>query len=1067
MPTVVTEPPDQPLQPDGAKLGGWWHQDLASERIICDLCPRTCALKPGDRGFCFVRQNRDGQMVLDTYGRSTGFCIDPIEKKPLNHFYPGTSVLSFGTAGCNLACKFCQNWSISKSREVKQLSESATPPTIARAAHELGCRSVAFTYNDPIIWAEYAIDVARECAALGIKSVAVTAGYITEVARSAFFQAMDAANVDLKAFTEEFYQHLTLSHLQPVLDTLIWLKNETDVWFEITNLIIPQANDSEDELKRLCEWIVNHLGDEVPVHFSAFHPDFRLRDRGNTPLETLLSAHAIARHCGIRYAYVGNVNDVDHQSTYCPDCGSRVIERDWYQLGQYWLDGNRCVDCQCKIAGHFDSTPGNWGRKRLPVRISQFQQEPTPDSSLTAERQVTAMSTSQAPRAEPEIGKPTLSDDQKQAIFQGASEVVAESILGYRAELSDSSLAGSADQNVLGCFVTIKRKGRLRGCCGSLGAAEPLRQALVNSAVASATRDMRLPSISSSELPYLDLHISLLHSLKTVVGQAESRLSAVKVGTHGLQVAQGQARGLLLPSVATEHELTPEQFLQQVCMKANLPPTAWKDSSTQLATFEAVAFGDRIDQEVVDRMLGEHTPRFSSDELDRLALACGHNILSFLIGATPTYYLPNCPDGTVNALTLTLNLPGIPDPPRVSQMSIRPGLPLQSTLLDLSNMAARLVGENRISPEAVQQLRVGLLILHDPAMHGTLDSPDLEGFDVSQRALMIKEEDKSAWIFDPSGQPDDLLKQVVDDSRIVMPERTTVLSFEAASTDVPVMVVNIPKPQQGEDERPPAVAGTFYPDDPQELSQVVDKLLGDDTPSKSSWAAAMVPHAGLIYSGRIAAEVLRKIQIPDTVIVIGPKHTRLGVDWAAAPHDRWMLPGITVASDPALAKRLCEAIPRLQLDALAHKQEHAIEIELPLLARLAPQSRVVGLAIGPGNLAQCREFAKGLASAIGDQVDNTLLVISSDMNHFANDAETRRLDELALSAIERLDPEEAFKTVRDNNISMCGVIPAVMVMMTLQRLGKLRQCQRVDYATSADVSGDKSRVVGYAGMLFK
>ena len=273
------------LRADGTLSGGWWHDAPESGRIICDLCPRACSLKAGDRGFCFVRENLGGEMVLTTYGRSTGFCIDPIEKKPLNQFYPGTSVLSFGTAGCNLGCKFCQNWDISKSREVERLSEIATPEAIAAAAQQHGCRSVAFTYNDPVIWAEYAIDTARACHAVGVKTVAVTAGYITPEARRPFFEVMDAANVDLKGFTEDFYHHITYSHLQPVLDTLAWLKHESDVWFEITNLVIPQANDAMDEIRRMCDWILGHCGDEVPLHFTAFHPDFRMRDRPNTPHE--------------------------------------------------------------------------------------------------------------------------------------------------------------------------------------------------------------------------------------------------------------------------------------------------------------------------------------------------------------------------------------------------------------------------------------------------------------------------------------------------------------------------------------------------------------------------------------------------------------------------------------------------------------------------------------------------------------------------------------------------------------------------------------------------------------
>jgi pyruvate formate lyase activating enzyme len=367
---LVTAPTDDRLLPDGSKGGGWWHaQD--DGRIVCDLCPRACSLKAGDRGFCFVRQNLGGRMVLTTYGKSTGFCVDPIEKKPLNHFYPGTSVLSFGTAGCNLGCKFCQNWSISKSKEIEALSESAGPEQIAAAALELGSRSVAFTYNDPVLWAEYAVDTAKACRERGICAVVVTAGYITAEARATFFSAMDAANVDLKGFTEAFYQKYTLSHLQPVLDTLRWLKHESAVWFEITNLVIPEANDDRDDLKRMCDWLLENVGDVVPLHFTAFHPDFRLMDRPPTPPETLCAAREIALGTGLKYVYTGNVVDPRRQSTYCPGCGTLLIGRDWHSITAYRMVGNRCSRCGQEIAGRFDAAAGDWGQRRLPVRFGR------------------------------------------------------------------------------------------------------------------------------------------------------------------------------------------------------------------------------------------------------------------------------------------------------------------------------------------------------------------------------------------------------------------------------------------------------------------------------------------------------------------------------------------------------------------------------------------------------------------------------------------------------------------------------------------------------------------------
>lgn len=356
--------------------GRFWHEVENGARIHCDLCPRACVLKDGDRGFCFVRQNQGGEMILTTYGLSTGFCVDPVEKKPLNHFLPGTSVLSFGTAGCNLGCRFCQNWSISKSRETAMLSEQATPDEIAEAAAKLGCHSVAFTYNDPVIWAEYAIDAAHACHERGIKTIAVTAGYITPEARPEFYSVMDAANVDLKAFTEVFYQHLSLAHLEPVLDTLKWLKHETGVWFEVTNLIIPEENDSPEETARMCDWILSNLGCDVPVHFTAFHPDFKLMHRPPTPPATLAAAREQALKAGIKFAYVGNVYDVERQSTYCPACQAVLIERDWFELGVYRMKGSSCSFCGCEIAGVFDAYKGNWGRRRLPVVIDHDEVRP-------------------------------------------------------------------------------------------------------------------------------------------------------------------------------------------------------------------------------------------------------------------------------------------------------------------------------------------------------------------------------------------------------------------------------------------------------------------------------------------------------------------------------------------------------------------------------------------------------------------------------------------------------------------------------------------------------------------
>jgi pyruvate formate lyase activating enzyme len=347
----------------------YWHR-TEDGRVQCDVCPRACRLREGQRGFCFVRMRQGDEVVLTTYGRSSGYCVDPIEKKPLNHFLPGSPVLSFGTAGCNLGCRFCQNWDISKSRETDTLTDEAAPASIARAAAELGCRSVAFTYNDPVIFLEYAIDVADACREVGIKAVAVTAGYMSAAPRAEFYRHLDAANVDLKGFSGDFYHRVCLGKLDPVLETLLYIRHETGVWLEITNLLIPGVNDSDSEIDAMTGWVAGRLGPDTPVHFTAFHPDFKMLDRPPTPSATLTRARRIALDNGVRYAYTGNVHDPSGQSTRCHQCGELVIERDWYRLGAWRLTADgRCATCDTRLPGVFDGPPGTWGPRRLPVRL--------------------------------------------------------------------------------------------------------------------------------------------------------------------------------------------------------------------------------------------------------------------------------------------------------------------------------------------------------------------------------------------------------------------------------------------------------------------------------------------------------------------------------------------------------------------------------------------------------------------------------------------------------------------------------------------------------------------------
>ena len=357
-------------QPVEGIPGRYWHL-LEDGRVQCDVCPRYCKLHEGQRGLCFVRARQGDQMILTTYGRSSGFCIDPIEKKPLNHFLPGTPVLSFGTAGCNLTCKFCQNWDISKARDFDRVQDVAAPEMIADAAVQSGCRSVAFTYNDPVIFLEYAVDVARACRERGIKTVAVSAGYISPEPRTEFFRHMDAANIDLKGFTDGFYKNLCSGKLAPVLETLEYLKHETNVWFEITTLLIPGENDSPDEIEAESTWLMDRLGPDVPLHFTAFHPDWKLMDRPPTPPQTLRTARRIATNAGLRYVYTGNVHDPAGQATHCHACGTVLIGRDWYDITAWHLstDG-RCDKCGTRCDGVFDGIAGQWGPRRQRVRLA-------------------------------------------------------------------------------------------------------------------------------------------------------------------------------------------------------------------------------------------------------------------------------------------------------------------------------------------------------------------------------------------------------------------------------------------------------------------------------------------------------------------------------------------------------------------------------------------------------------------------------------------------------------------------------------------------------------------------
>ena len=664
----------------------------------------------------------------------------------------------------------------------------------------------------------------------------------------------------------------------------------------------------------------------------------------------------------------------------------------------------------------------------------------------------------------------SLSHQQQQGILRLACDSLFATIQG--SELTcDESVADAGEIPLLGAFVTVKRQGKLRGCCGFLGEGVRLFDAVVHAAQRTAREDPRFPPLSARELPFLDVDVWLLHNLQRITSSGEARREAVVIGKHGLQIALGAARGLLLPGVAVERQLDAEAFLQLVSLKAELPGRAWTEPDAELFTFEGRSIhgpaADYLQTEIEEKSpLFANFP-FSIQEKDLVALGdfCRRNLLALLGGQTPQYFAFGLADANVNGVSVSLLDANGVEFLQADRVSLRNNLPLQSTLYALVESLASALHRKQVTIAQLNGARAAVSIMNDPVVHGDLSDPDLRGIDPQVHMLLVCERKRMAGVFRPAASGKQLLAEAADSAKVTTPEVAQLISMPILSTAPELKIIHVPQAIHATTARQPAVAGKFFPAEPDELRDLVDACFPPTPAEALPWPAAMVPHAGLIYSGHIAADTLRRIRIPSTVIIIGPKHTPYGVEWAVAPHESWIIPGVSIAGDPALARRLADAIPGLELDSAAHAQEHAIEVELPFLARLAPRAKVVGIAIGGGNLSRCRQFAAGLTKVLQALPEQPLLLISSDMNHFAADAENRRLDEMALGALESLDTERFYNTIKDHQISMCGYLPAVIVMETLQRLGQLNRMQRVAYATSADVSQDTSRVVGYAGML--
>jgi AmmeMemoRadiSam system protein B/AmmeMemoRadiSam system protein A len=659
-----------------------------------------------------------------------------------------------------------------------------------------------------------------------------------------------------------------------------------------------------------------------------------------------------------------------------------------------------------------------------------------------------------------DVSEESYSEADRAKIHEVASRLVDVAVTG--GAVDPRQLLGElAMRPVAGVYVTLKRGETLRGCCGLQGNPMPLSDALAHSAERTAKHDPRMPAIDPAELPFLNLTVSILGSPRPIGVTGDDRIAAVNIGNHGLRIRMGNQVGLLLPSVARERNWNSRQFLDAVCRKAGLPPGAWRSDQAVVEIFDGIDFGGPLSGQDVN--VPEERAAVEPDQMEKLTAWVRDNLSALIAGATPCYYASGVVDTSVLGVVLQVTYDAAAPPVSWLQMVFRDGVPLQSTLFQLTQAAAE-----TLAPRGPHQnLQVRVAVLTSAIQHGLDTDADLRGLHPGRRAIVARDARRVSVCFDRDADPADLLKQAL----AAQPFRsgsTEVYSMVCDCVDATLAVSIGPQAVSGITTRPPGVAGTFYPAADVDREAVVDELLrGLPKVKQKRVAAAMVPHAGLRYSGRIAADVWRRIALPESVLIIGPKHTADGVDWAVAPHDVWQLS--STASLPGaveLAEQLAAAVPGMELDAAAHRREHGIEVQLPILYRLSPQTRVAAVAMSGGSLDELTAAAGSLATWLQGLDQPPLLIISSDMNHFADDAENRRRDRLALAMLEKNDPAGLLSVCAEENISMCGQLPAALVLLTLKKLGQKVAYEQIAYGTSADVTGDTSRVVGYAGVLF-
>lgn len=1039
------------------------------QRIRCLACGHRCLIGDGQRGICKVRFNDGGRLKVP-FGYVAGLQCDPVEKKPFFHVYPSSDALTFGMMGCDLHCSYCQNWVTSQAlRDASAVApiRPVSASELVELAHQEGARLVVSSYNEPLITAEWGVAVFKEATAAGLACAFVSNGNATPEVLDFLKPWIVSYKIDLKTFNDHNYR--TLGGTLENITNTVRMVHERGLWLEVVTLVIPGFNDDKDELRQIADFLAS-VNPDIPWHVTAFHKDYRMTDPDATSPETLVQACEIGREAGLRFIYAGNLPGQvgSWEDTRCPHCQATLIERYGYLVRSYRLDkAGCCPECGRKIPGIWPRSADevktgndqNAYQERLPRRVPLPAFEVVEDPGSKTEASTMATN----PEATVPSLRPEFNKEMKTLLASAAGTMLRSLVAGGPASFP-AEMAEVGDQTVSGAFVSLKRGRHLRSCCGLIGQTVPLRHALEHAAERTVWEDERFPPVSPTELEHLHMEVWVLFNPEPVHARGEDRLRAITIGKHGIKIVHGQSSALFLPSVAVENEWDVLKFLERVCQKAGLPPGTWKQDNAALFTFEGLVIKSPVAETGKAAPAPQPVGPCSAEDMADLAERCRSNLMALMLGAVPPCFL-GATDGTVNGLILSLSHPVIPDAPSFSKFSLRPGVPLQATLFSLVQSAAQFLSSQGISPEQLDSWHIGVTVLHDPVLHGTVADPHLGGFDPQHRAILALERNKVGLVFDPKRSAEEILEAAAIQVRPSHPAQASVFSLQVLTNAERVQISTLPRAVRGPAVRPPAVAGTFYSADPAELADTVDHLLQGETRAEN-YPAAMVPHAGLRFSGHVAARVLKGLHFPKTVILIGPKHTALGVEWAVAPQQTWALPGFEVPSDFVLARRLCQAIPGLEMDAAAHRREHAIEVELPFLARLAPASKVVGIAIGPGDLEGCRRFARGLAEVMRGMDDQPLLLISSDMNHFANDADTRRLDAMALAALEHGDPAELYETVTTNEISMCGVLPAVIVLETLRILNMPSQGRQIAYATSADVTGDPSRVVGYAGMVF-